>query len=130
MSNRRFPGADDERFLRLVSGGPSDRARAARPYGAERGYVWSRSATGLLVSWAIVVPASADSGSSSFIVGATVVAGCSIVLPPAIPRARAIGGRANLCLPSDAGYPVAAPEPEVRITRDGATGVETVTLEF
>jgi hypothetical protein len=128
MSNRWFPGADDKRFLRLVSGVTSD--RAARPDAARYGFAWSRSATGLLIAWAIIVPASADSGSSSFIVGATVVAGCSIALPPAI-HAHAIGGPSNqFCSPYDPTFPVAPPQPAVRITKDGATGVETVTLEF
>lgn len=129
MSSRRFPGADDEQFPGLACG--STRDRVGRRDAAKRGYVCLRSAPAVVVAWAIIVPASADSGSSSFIVGATVVAGCNIIVPPTVSRSYAAERASNnLCLPPDAAFPVAAPQPSVRITRDGATGVETVTVEF
>jgi len=88
--------------------------------------VWRvvRGAVAAFVAQMIAVPAVAASNSSSFTVGATVVASCAIV-------SQRLGRRsASPCATALNAPAVPTPQPVVRIDYDPVTKIKTMTLEF
>jgi len=71
--------------------------------------------------------ADAATQSTSFGVGATVVAGCALSAPA---LSRALRGGGNACAPATGVSSIPVPQPTTRVTRDPDTGLQTLTVEF
>jgi hypothetical protein len=83
----------------------------------------------LLLANAFIMPAAARTDSSTFSVGATVVAACAILpqLSSHLAATGATGGKT--CAPVPALSTIAAPQPVVTVIRDG-TGRAILNIEF
>jgi hypothetical protein len=83
----------------------------------------------MALAYAFIMPAAAKTGSSTFGVGATVVAACAILpqLSSHLAATGATGGRT--CAPVPALSTIAAPQPVVTVIRDG-TGRAILKIEF